>query len=479
MNNPVPHRRVAVARHLSARRAWPFGRQLSQIRDLALSASTLRNLALGFYVFSITVPRALDPLPADADLNPAVYAQGSTFNQLVLISCLALAVVVFLRFRTDVSKVWYASAPYLPLVLLAVLSIVWADYPDLSARRVLRVIMELAMVAILMSTFPNKAAVVRVLFWTLALVVLLDLAAFATSAAHTPLGYGGINADKNAVGEATFMELPVFGMVIADPRIVRRRGLAILLLVASLFLMGISLSKTSVSTTVFCLTLIAVLGTYRTKWRWPVLSVVLIVAVTAVVMAALMGFTMGDISVMMTGSASFSGREFLWDYIFRRIAEAPIQGHGFGSVWGTMGDKAIWLQVYRIYFDANQAHNGYLDIALQLGVIGVAAMIFAIAFEIVRQVRVFGRQGISRYMLFSAYVVFGFLIYNMTESLYFRASSSLWVCFLIACMLSGLPETVEGPKRRSARPAPQPAAMHPDDGTYGQSYDQTYGRGFQ
>lgn len=68
-----------------------------------------------------------------------------------------------------------------------------------------------------------------------------------------------------------------------------------------------------------------------------------------------------------------TGRNIIWTFSIEKIKSNPILGYGFDAVWN---NENITMQFYNKYkFFIPHAHNGYLDITLQLGLIGLLFMI--------------------------------------------------------------------------------------------------------
>jgi O-antigen ligase len=71
---------------------------------------------------------------------------------------------------------------------------------------------------------------------------------------------------------------------------------------------------------------------------------------------------------------TFTGRTDIWRFVIAHIAERPFTGYGFSTFWLTedvvYGFKDVgWVS------SVSTAHNGYLDLALQLGIPGAFLMI--------------------------------------------------------------------------------------------------------
>jgi O-antigen ligase len=131
---------------------------------------------------------------------------------------------------------------------------------------------------------------------------------------------------------------------------------------------------------------------------------------------------------------TLTGRTALWDDILRMRVD-PLFGAGFESFWlGTRIDK-LWA-VY--WWHPSQAHNGYLEVFLNLGWTGVCLLAGVIVTGYRNVVRRFaGDPGTARLAL--AYFVIA-LLYNLTEAA-FKLIHPVWVVFLLAvCAMPALAE---------------------------------------
>lgn len=76
-------------------------------------------------------------------------------------------------------------------------------------------------------------------------------------------------------------------------------------------------------------------------------------------------------------SGTLSGRTEIWAAVARQVEERPLLGHGWGGVWRetSLPTLEIWREVR---FEAFYAHNGYLDLLLQVGVVGLALLLLVV-----------------------------------------------------------------------------------------------------
>lgn len=76
---------------------------------------------------------------------------------------------------------------------------------------------------------------------------------------------------------------------------------------------------------------------------------------------------------------TFSGRTEIWEASLDALSRKPWLGHGFGALFWREDISSETAEIWRqVGFEASHAHNGALDLALQIGLVGLA--IFAILF---------------------------------------------------------------------------------------------------
>ncbi len=85
---------------------------------------------------------------------------------------------------------------------------------------------------------------------------------------------------------------------------------------------------------------------------------------------------MNMLPAMLGKDPTLSMRTEIWEYLWTEIQRKIFLGYGYGTYW-IMGSSVIanFAAVFSGY-QVNQAHNGYLEIMLQLGLIGIT--LFAI-----------------------------------------------------------------------------------------------------
>ncbi len=70
---------------------------------------------------------------------------------------------------------------------------------------------------------------------------------------------------------------------------------------------------------------------------------------------------------------TFSGRTFIWAASIDAIQRKPVLGHGLGALFWHEGVSPETAEIWRqVGFPNSHAHNGALDLALQIGLVGLA-----------------------------------------------------------------------------------------------------------
>lgn len=126
---------------------------------------------------------------------------------------------------------------------------------------------------------------------------------------------------------------------------------------------------------------------------------------------------------------TLTGRTYIWEFVIDKIKERPWLGYGYEAFW-IPGGEGENVKFY-IMLTLSQAHNGYLDVAVHLGLIGFALWFGSLVFCLIRGliwVRAGGDLEDSWPII---YVIF-LLLYNQTESTIVETNSFFWLLYVMA-----------------------------------------------
>jgi O-antigen ligase len=98
--------------------------------------------------------------------------------------------------------------------------------------------------------------------------------------------------------------------------------------------------------------------------------------------------------------ATLSGRTDLWQLVMDAIGDRPMLGYGYSAFWGADGPAANLVYPV-IGWTPAAAHNGFLEVAINLGIAGEVLLIFLLAIGLRRAAVFFwrGRDWLSAWPL--------------------------------------------------------------------------------
>jgi O-antigen ligase len=325
------------------------------------------------------------------------------------------------------------TAPYLVPLILVGLSPFWSDESAVSNRRALHLILEFSFLVIVLSTYREPREIWRVLWRMSAIVTILDVAVLMVpQLSFTEIGYQGVHSHKNQAGSFALLNFPIALAALISPGIASTRTRALLLLAAILLIAVLSQSKTSTALILVSVISAAVLlALARSNARTLLMSALIAGAILTFGIIWINDFRWEDAIASMSIDPTLTGRDQVWVFTEAHIAQRPWLGFGFGSFWDAQPTSAEYLNEFGITFAFGQAHNGYLDLLVQLGCIGMASVIvmaFAILFRLFRLARA-GYDSTAMAMAFMTFSVFW--LHNITESTLLRPGTDMWIYLVL------------------------------------------------
>lgn len=124
---------------------------------------------------------------------------------------------------------------------------------------------------------------------------------------------------------------------------------------------------------------------------------------------------------------TLTGRTGIWSVVISKIALHPWLGYGYKGFWrGMEGDSADVY--YETLFMAPHAHNGFLDITVELGIIGLLLFLAMYLKNCVRGISWLRLCSTSEGLLPIMYLMFLFL-YNLTENTLTDPNYFVWALY--------------------------------------------------
>jgi O-antigen ligase len=137
---------------------------------------------------------------------------------------------------------------------------------------------------------------------------------------------------------------------------------------------------------------------------------------------------------------SLTGRTVVWNAVIHSILKRPLLGYGFYAFWlGLKGESANIIVATHWVF--GYAHNGILEIFLQLGLVGVA--VFFLSFvQALRNAWLCLRSGRSTDVEWYIGILILTILYNVDEATVVWPNDLLSILYVVACC--GLAKVARG-----------------------------------
>jgi exopolysaccharide production protein ExoQ len=155
-------------------------------------------------------------------------------------------------------------------------------------------------------------------------------------------------------------------------------------------------------------------------------------------------------------SITLTGRTGLWNVVTTQIGYRPALGYGYGGFW--LGEEGPSGRVWRaLNWEPTHAHNGFLEIMLGVGVVGLLVFLTGFLFYLLRAL-VWAHAAGELLSLWPVAFFVSLVLYSSTQSVLMEQNNILWI-FYVATALSipvslrspGQPVTLPRWARRSRR----------------------------
>jgi exopolysaccharide production protein ExoQ len=263
--------------------------------------------------------------------------------------------------------------PLLALAAFACLSTIWSVEPLVTLRRSVGLLVATT-IAIYIGERYSIEAFARLLARTLCVIMVLILIVYLVAPEYVIdySAYGGawrgLSAYKNTFGEHMAFALLLLVLV----RFHRLRWARYVFLpIAGGFLL-LSRSATSV---VCCLLALAAIPLWRLlRGEHRLLGYFLVALLFFVGIFCVLAFP-EQLFQVLDRDATLTGRTRLWTILLPVIAQRPILGYGYAAFWAGLKAEVlgVWINAGRL---VPVADNGYIDLWLALGAVGVCLFLF-------------------------------------------------------------------------------------------------------
>ena len=314
----------------------------------------------------------------------------------VVVALLACWVVVAVRHRVDLRTVPSGVVLFLAI---CVASFAWSQYPSASALGIPATVATVFAAVVMAKTITFEQFVRALgvaLRWILGLSLLFELFvaliirgpllplwvsydepipnAYYWSQGHLFTGerIQGIVGNANLLGVVALMGMMVFAVQAVDHTVTAAAGWGWFAAATVSFTLARSATMVvALAVVLFALAVILIARRVSSRVRREVYAAAFVIGSTLV---ALFWTFRGQALGLLERSDDLTGRLDIWDSVWQLASERPILGWGWVSYW------APWVEPFDdlVVIDGVtylQAHNAFIDVWLQLGLVGLGAFV--------------------------------------------------------------------------------------------------------
>jgi exopolysaccharide production protein ExoQ len=309
-------------------------------------------------------------------------ADGDSRAQVFIVFCYLIVVAIALSHFRWTAIALRRNLAIVAIVALGFVSVFWAQSPDIVLRRAIAVAGAtlFGVVVAIRLSFYDQLKLFRWMNRTIACMGVALLAVSPHSAMAT-VGDGwairGIFVHKNHEGAAMalgFLMEWYFQETTATAKLLRRIALVVFFV-----LLVVSNSATSLVAVIATVIVVSCFNFLHVRCRIPL---PLILAAVLIGVGGVLALQ--DVALQALGrNSDLTGRTELWEFAVNMIAKRPLLGYGLSGFWMGASDETLdtqsqlgWTPIY--------AHNGYLEILLSLGIVGLFLVLYIVGLGLKR-----------------------------------------------------------------------------------------------
>jgi O-antigen ligase len=242
-------------------------------------------------------------------------------------------------------------------------------------------------------------------------------------------GVNGLFVHKNPLGEAIVLSLIIFFAAF------RTRAVAPLISVGGFVIALLLLLPAGSAASLAVAILVLMIQAWFSISRLPLRQRLVLLAFASALGLLVLGAVILNLEAVLAAfgrDATLTGRTDIWAYAWQMSEKRPLLGYGYGIFWEVDAYAQYIKDTFK--WSIASAHNGYLDIMLGLGWLGLAlavAFMGTMAFRLIAR----ARDPEPGVLVFALPTLVYTIAFNLLEAKMFNPRGLGWLVVVIAFLL--------------------------------------------
>ena len=361
--------------------------------------------------------------PPSVVTGSATISEDSLTDSIFVFLYLILAALVVTRLKAVVRAAlahWWTIL----LVVTVATSVLWSQDPQITIHRTIKILATCSVGWYLVARYPP-----REIFQLLAIALVFTALLSAFYGTLDPgvasgIEWQGVWGHKNVFARSMVLSATACLLLLLEPT--RWRWLLWAGFALSCAMVGLSQSATGAIILMVLIVLVRFSGSLRLR---ATILIPLLIGCALLLVGGVVWLQhhAADLAGQMGKDTTLTGRTELWAVAIMMIQRHPWLGYGFGAFWrGPSGESGELLSAVR--YQPPHAHNGFIDLTLDLGLVGLAIFVAGLAtalFAAVSRARSARTTSAVAPLVVLAFVA----MYNLTESSVLRHNTLYLVLY--------------------------------------------------
>ncbi len=325
-------------------------------------------------------------------------------------------------------------------IVIVLSSVIWSLHPDLSVKRGCAYVLTIGIAGYIAVRFTTEQTLL-VLARSFAIcgvcsviyVLLFPEGGIMSGGDELEGAWRGIYPHKNVLGLA--MAIAVYVQLHLIATVEQRRIKDYIWVCFFLMLVVLSKSTTAIIASI-CYIFVAIGYSLWTKNKLYGYNMLLVSTLGLVLVFSAFLFEPDFFFGVFGKDATLTGRTDVWDAVIELISQKPVLGWGYRAMWIPTNSVTMWVDRRTGEWGAPSAHNAFLEIALELGLVGLASVMLIVCQGFWRAIRCCV-LGLLPFGLFSLMFFVGTIVTGQTIETLGTNQEIDWLVFNILSFIGG------------------------------------------